>query len=508
MKLFLQEINKKRIILFYIPVFFIITEDLLGQITGFQIKANPIDQILYYNKLNNDEKKSISYLRPYFKSNKKLGFVSSFSNLSFYNTGHLNSENNGHLIATPYLSNYSVLSFSYLAKYIFFEISPQLIKNNTNSIYLLDGRINTHSYLNEKGFINSKNNKFEILNSVLALHYKGIGFGISNQEMWVGPGFHSSLTMSNNTQGFEHYFLGTFRDLRYKKFGVSFKYFISERNNDESEFFHTSLASTLTYYNNPTITFGFNRVHLSGGDSRIKWDFHNASRLPFEPLFGNSKNKYNIPNEPDYWDPWDQLLVGFVNFYFPADNINLYVEYGTDDSRANFTDLKAHWDHASGYIIGIKKIISMNKSTIFAGAEFMSNKNSTNTLNPKFYRGDIYVENFYNKDTYLYSSYKGRRWAAHSGSDSDDSIIMIGLMNENSSSLFSMNYERHGITSNNNPEIKKELTFRHIIHKNNFSYGLLIENESLKNFNFKGSSNIYYSNVIALTFNYYIKKYK
>ena len=432
--------------------------------------------------------------------------MSSLKSTSFYNTGHPNSENNGHLIAYQYFSNYTSLSMSYLNKYFFFEIEP-LIKQKTNSSkYYLDGGIYTNSYLNEKGYGINNKKKFEIVNSSLGFLFYNIGIGISNKEMWIGPGFHSSLSMSNNAQGFSHYYISSFEEFRYKRYGINFKYFISERKNKQSIFFHNSLSVAMTYYNDPTISMGFNRVHLSGGDSTRVWSINQASRLSFEPLFGNDKDKYFIPGQPDYWDPWDQLLVGFVNFHFPSHELDLYVEYGTDDSRANFTDLKSHWDHASGYILGFKKFSSLNNSKFFVGAEFISTKNSTHTLNPDFYRGNILTENFYNKNSYLYSTYNGRRWGAHSGSDSDDKILMFGLINKNHSSLISFNYERHGITTNENPEIKKELIFRHSIYKKRFGYYIIIEHENIKNFNFIKSHKVYVSNKIGFSviynFNY------
>ena len=43
--------------------------------------------------------------------------------------------------------------------------------------------------------------------SKLFFHYKEIGIGISNANMWWGPGLHTSLTMANNTSGFPHIFL-------------------------------------------------------------------------------------------------------------------------------------------------------------------------------------------------------------------------------------------------------------------------------------------------------------
>jgi hypothetical protein len=157
-----------------------------------------------------------------------------------------------------------------------------------------------------------------------------------------------------------------------------------------------------------------------------------AAKLVFEPLFGGSKKnlKYvgQYEGEPDYWDPWDQLLVGFVNVYFPQPKAHFYFELGTDDSRANITDLKAHWDHAIGYIIGFKKYGIMGNQSLFIGIELMSNKTTANTLNPKFYRGDWNAPNFYDRAIYLHSSYDGRRWGANSGSDSDDKIIMLGYL--------------------------------------------------------------------------------
>jgi hypothetical protein len=60
----------------------------------------------------------------------------------------------------------------------------------------------------------------------------------------------------------------------------------------------------------------------------------------------------------------------------------------------------------------------MSNQSLFIGIELMSNKTTANTLNP----------NFYDRAIYLHSSYDGRRWGAHSGSDSDDKIIMLGYL--------------------------------------------------------------------------------
>ena len=287
---------------------------------------------------------------------------------------------------------------------------------------------------------------------------------------------------------------------------LDFRYFVSERNNNQSSFFHTALASSITYYSNPTITIGFNRTYLSGGVEKILWSIEDAAKLVFEPLFGSSKRDLKYvglyEGEPDYWDPWDQLLVGFINIYFPKPKTHFYFELGTDDSRANITDLKAHWDHAIGYIIGFKKYGIMNNESIFFALELMSNKTTANTLNPKFYRGGWKTENFYDRDIYLYSSYEGRRWGAHSGSDSDDKIIMLGFIKDDYSIISSYNIERHGVVSQDYPEKKHEVILRFSKQKNHIVYTLYLEKEKIYNYNFEQNYNPEVSNVIGLGIQY------
>ena len=361
-------------------------------------------------------------------------------------------------------------------------------------------------YLNDKFLVGKTKNS--IGQSSLAFHLNGIGAGISTENMWVGPGFHTSLSMSNNSFGFKHYFFGTLFQQKISNYGFNFRYVISERNNENNIFYHTSLAGLLTIYNNPTITIGFNRTYLSGGVEEIIWSIEDAAKLVFEPLFGSQKRNLNysgiFESEPDYWDPWDQLLVGFINIYFPETKSHLYLELGTDDSRANLTDLKAHWDHAYGYIFGFKKYEILGNESLFIGLEFMSNKTTANTLNPKFYRGDWNGRNFYNREMYLFSSYEGRRWGAHSGSDSDDKIILIGYSDDNFSLISSYNIERRGVLSQNFPEVKNELIILFEKKLLRYNYLLYFESEGIINYNFEKNSSLKKSRVIGIGISYFI----
>ena len=487
-------------------LFFISHSFVNGQGIG-QPSLQPIAQLKneHYNSIFGEDF-SINIIRPFYQIKKRSSLNISYTSLNFYNTGFTNIDNNGELIAFPKMSNYLKSTISYFGKYFYLKFSPLLQKNNKDSdtIPLIGGNF---SYLNDKNAdISISENSHFLKQSTIALHYHGIGVGLSNENMWFGPGFHSSLSMSNNAPGFKHYFIGTLKQQKFSNYGFNFRYFVSERHNGQSPFFHTALASTITYYSNPTITMGFSRLYLSGGVDKIIWSMEDAAKLVFEPLFGGSKKnlKYvgQYEGEPDYWDPWDQLLVGFLNIYFPQSKAHYYLELGTDDSRANIIDLKAHWDHAIGYIYGFKKYGIMGNKFLFFGFENMSNKNTANTLNPKFYRGSWRVQNFYQHDQYLFSSVEGRRWAAHSGSDSDDKIIMLGYIKGDFSIISSYNIERHGVVSQNYPEKKYEAILRFSKQKDNIVYTLYLENEKIYNYNFEQNHIPAVSNVIGLGIQY------
>ena len=63
---------------------------------------------------------------------------------------------------------------------------------------------------------------------------------------------------------------------------------------------------------------------------------------------------------------------------------------------------------------------------------------------------------WYSRELYDYSTFKGRRWGAHSGGDSDDWFFYAGYLSEKIMVVPAFNYERHGIVSNRPAEVKLE----------------------------------------------------
>ena len=257
--------------------------------------------------------------------------------------------------------------------------------------------------------------------------------------------------------------------------------------------YFSGLKAWLTYHSKPIITLGFHRSYLSGDFNDLSettkhegsWTMIDAARLVIEPLFGQSKKNlsYAISGTPGF-DAWDEVLSGYINFNFPDQNLDIYIELASDDNRGNLRDLYAHWDHTLGYTIGFKKFLRLNKKKIFIGAEYLNTKIS-NTYNPKFWRGGPNSPNYYTKSTYDYFSYNGRRMGAHSGTSSDDFIIMMGIGNQKNITFISFNRERHGVKSMVYPELKNELnlTYNRKISKH-FTIFFTMEYEHIRNYAF------------------------
>ena len=295
--------------------------------------------------------------------------------------------------------------------------------------------------------------------SLLFLHVNFMGFGISNMNQWLGPGVHNTLTMTNNTKGFPHLFVGTLKNKRLNEI-LSFntRYTFSKINNRARGVYFTSFSSLFQFDLDITYRFGFIRDFLSGGRSSNSGETilqEDAMMLVFGPLFSDSKKGIAYTTNWGF-EPWDQQLSGFFEI-IPDEKSRIYIEIGTGDHRKNFSDLKANWDHNLAYVLGMRIQFDsfLNTESILAGAEYATLTGNSNTR--KFRGSGPWYDNWW----YDYSSYDGRRWGAHSGSDSDDFIVYLGLNFKSKSFTTYFSKERKGLLLEQFPELKYELLFNY-----------------------------------------------
>ena len=420
-----------------IKILLLLNSILLSQI---YIQADPFNLLfLEQQAFNNDSNFTALSLRPTFYSYPNNAKVASIRYRSevFYNTNAPNLENMSDRWVGKGAGFFSSVNLSYRNKFFIGVIEPYyFIDQNAN--YDEPLRIPLLSQLND----NQGHHKKSPYQSVglrefqLYLHKNGVGAGISNANMWWGPGIHSSLVMTNNTSGFAHFLLGTLEEKRYKDWGFIGRYVFSkfdDRNKYEPYF--TSVIFGLTYYSDPIISVGLTKSALTGGThpraDSIEW-FDAA--LSF--LQGVTAGDVSTYRERHSYD--DHTISGYISTYFPKSKLTLFLEFGRNDIAWDIYNLILAPDHSIATNFGMRKYNLFDHKNLFFGMEYTK-------LFSGRYLHRLFVGPWYNREGYEFSSFNGRHFAAHSGPDSDDFIIYLGWQNPNYTIIPSFNYERHGL---------------------------------------------------------------
>ncbi len=437
--------------------------------------------LLQYEKKQFKEKLPLSsnLFKPYFFGNDdSLKTSINFRSEFYLNNNAPNQENMDVRYFSKGYSLFNSVQFSLKSKYIYLIFEPYIKKNNFYYVENVN-RYGPFSKLNDKTIrLNRINFDDNIRNSLVFFHYKGIGFGFQKTNRWWGPGFHSSLQMSNNAWPMNAKIIGTMKEIRFKNFGFEARYSFSDFQNIDTYYnlnkFYTSLNAQLTWYGPVVLTTGFSRNYLSGGIlsfANREWKAKDAQMLVFEGFLTSNllSNEYTIGGH----DRWDQTISGYFSISMPNRNIKLYGEVGFNDNRMFLADLISQPDHTMATIIGFKDFGSNEKNFTY-GFEW-TNLMITYSIR---HRGSDGTPAWYSRDIYDYSSYNQRRWAAHSGADSDDWLFYFGYISDEFFIMPSFNYERHGVVSNRPSEVKFELRFDIRYNYKNCWFGLYYENQS------------------------------
>lgn len=425
-------------------------------------------------------------IRPQFLPDIDLSnnWVINYRSELFYNTNAPNLENTSDRWIGKGMSSFNSIHISYYGKILAGSIEPFFFINQ-NKKYDYPNRLARFSRLNDNPA--HKNSPYKVLNlreTQLYLHYKGFGVGWSNANMWWGSGIHSSLMMTNNTTGFAHIMLGTLREKKFGKIGFNFRYIFTKLDKKNPfKPFYNAIALALTYYSDPIITVGLTKAALAGGavGDRISW--RNA-------LFFTFSSSIFAPKD-NVWLDDDHTVAGYIETIFPKSKLKLFLEIGRNDIAWSIDDLLLAPEYSTATVIGMRKYEIFNISDLFFGMEYLKQYYGT-----RIYR---HPTGPWNRGIFDYSSYNGRYWGPHSGTDSDDFYIYLGWMKNKFSMIYAFNYERHGIQipisimeidgrieqpHNGWPEVKFEFKLDLRYNLNGYRINLFIEREILKNFEF------------------------
>jgi hypothetical protein len=202
-----------------------------------------------------------------------------------------------------------------------------------------------------------------------------IGFGANN--LWRGPGIISSLLMTNNAQGFNHFEITSKRPLSLLLGNFEFSIFGGTLSQNPNQGFENRLLKRTPidpytkYINFISITYNpilFKNLYLGG------------NRVFIQPTLQGKSNNFKVDYMPVlqpffrnvYQDnalPIDQLISGFVKYLFVKEKAELYFEYGWNDGKSNLRDLLLDNSHSSASVLGLRKLVPL-KRNFFLSLEF------------------------------------------------------------------------------------------------------------------------------------------
>ena len=224
--------------------------------------------------------------------------------------------------------------------------------------------------------------------SSIRLNAGGLSLGLSNENLWWGPGIQNSLLMSNNAPGFKHIVLNTTKPLKTPIGNFEFSLIAGKLTEDTSVLLQVKDLSTYFYAqgaysgfpSDPKLDTGdwryLNAIHVSFnpkfipglflGFTRVGYVYNNYTGnrnnfiydyLPvFAGFFRSTSNYYTLTGSST---KIKQLISVSGRYVFKQAHAEIYGEYGTNDNTYNLRDFIMSTNHGSIYTAGFKKLIPL-----------------------------------------------------------------------------------------------------------------------------------------------------
>lgn len=208
--------------------------------------------------------------------------------------------------------------------------------------------------------------------SNVKLTFGPMSAGLSNENVWWGPGIRNSLLLGNNAPGFEHVTINTVKPIN--TYIGSF----------EGQILGGYLTSSgYTLLNTTTASNGVNLLTNKYDGKR----YFTGLNINYHPKWVNGLTlglirtfnayKSDITSFRDYvpfFTPYQKATVGEAGDAFPRDqytslyarwlfskaHAEIYFEYGLNDNSYNYKDFIGSPDHSRAYLLGMRKMIKLN----------------------------------------------------------------------------------------------------------------------------------------------------
>ncbi|WP_305660809.1 capsule assembly Wzi family protein [Daejeonella sp.] len=190
--------------------------------------------------------------------------------------------------------------------------------------------------------------------SSIRLNFDPVSFGLSNENLWWGPGKQNSILMSNTAPGFKHLTLNTSRPVKTPVGSIEAQ-IISGRL--EGSGFTVGMPDDWRYLSGMVMSYqprwvpglflgltrGFQTYHEDMDDSF-------ADYLPLFQAFQKKNTNEDAKRR-------DQLTSVFARWLLTGSRAELYFEYGKNDHAYNTRDFLMSPEHSRAYTLGMSKLI-------------------------------------------------------------------------------------------------------------------------------------------------------
>ena len=211
--------------------------------------------------------------------------------------------------------------------------------------------------------------------SSIRLDFDPISVGISNENLWWGPGVHNALLMTNNASGFKHVTLNTTRPVdiyigkieaqivggRLDASGIGVdgtNAFLSYEPKPDDWRYFSGIAFTYQPKWVPGLFLGFDRSFIV-----YRQDMGNTlgDYLPFLSSVEKAGKDESASSVEDQ-KRRDQYISFFGRYVMPESHSELYVQWGRNDHSYNLRDFFTKPEHTRAYVAGFRKLIPLKRS--------------------------------------------------------------------------------------------------------------------------------------------------
>lgn len=296
--------------------------------------------------------------------------------LSQFNSHHPEGINDGSMIPAKGLQIKTSTGLFFKYRFLNIKLNPEFVyaqnksfetfpKNHKTTIGIqfpanpyLGGNIDLPERFGETAY-----QKAFLGESSIRLNFKPISIGISNENLWWGPGYRNSLLMTNSASGFLHLTLNTVKPIK-TPIG-SFETQIIGGKLEESGYTE-SLVEDWRYINAmvlnyqpkwiPGLFLGMTRSFMTY-NTNLNWSINDC--LPVLSFLTKKSNGDNT--EVDNYEN-NQLLSLFMRWLFSESHGEIYFEFGREDHSWDLRDFILEAEHSSAYMLGARKLFVLNKS--------------------------------------------------------------------------------------------------------------------------------------------------